>query len=185
MWWMILVHMRSGGHHKVACANSSVHSGKGRGTVRAVEEARELLVQCLHSHPHTNRTLDSLNSMECPPRLPPQGCPITLPFLLNADQRLCTSIPFIDSCMPIHAIMTQSFIQLFSSKNHTGQEHNKEINLATQCYKHYTHQLVKLFMCLAYQSFKLHNHEALCGCNRAQLCEHWDGRIQRKSAKHS
>ena len=40
---------------------------KGGGTGTAVEEARELIVQCLHSHSHTNRTLDSLSSVDRPP----------------------------------------------------------------------------------------------------------------------
>ena len=32
-----------------------------------VEEVGELRVQCLHRHSHTNRTLDSLNTVNPPP----------------------------------------------------------------------------------------------------------------------
>ena len=38
--------------------------GRGGGTGLAVEEDRELPVQCLHSHAYTNRTLDSLNNVD-------------------------------------------------------------------------------------------------------------------------
>ena len=48
-----------------------------------MEEARELLVQCQHRHSHTNRTLDSLNNVDRPPRVAPahrlwctRGCPV-------------------------------------------------------------------------------------------------------------
>ena len=34
-----------------------------------MEEVRELRVQCLHRHSHTNRTLDSLNDVDRPPKL--------------------------------------------------------------------------------------------------------------------
>ena len=39
--------------------------GRGGGKGLAVEEERELPVQCLHSHSHTNRTLDSLSNVDC------------------------------------------------------------------------------------------------------------------------
>ena len=39
-----------------------------RGTGPVAQEARELLVQCLHSHPHTIRRLDSLNNVDRPPQ---------------------------------------------------------------------------------------------------------------------
>ena len=43
--------------------------GRGGGTgVAAQEEDTEMPVQCLHSHLHTNRTLDSLNNVD-PPHL--------------------------------------------------------------------------------------------------------------------
>ena len=46
--------------------------GGAGGTGLALEEDREMPVQCLHSHPHTNRTLDSLNNViRSPP--PPLG----------------------------------------------------------------------------------------------------------------
>ena len=44
-------------------------AGKGRETGPAMEEVRELLVQCLHRHLHTNRALDSLNNVDRPPPL--------------------------------------------------------------------------------------------------------------------
>ena len=34
-----------------------------------MEEARELLVQCLHSHSHANHTLDSLNIVDRPSQI--------------------------------------------------------------------------------------------------------------------
>ena len=42
--------------------------GWGGGTGLAVEEDRGLPVQCLHSHSHTNHTLDSLNNVDRSPR---------------------------------------------------------------------------------------------------------------------
>ena len=40
--------------------------GRGGGTGLAAEEDRELPVLCLHRHPHTNRTLDSLSNVDRP-----------------------------------------------------------------------------------------------------------------------
>ena len=40
--------------------------GGGSGPTVEVEEARELLVRCPHSHWHTNCTLDSLNNVNRP-----------------------------------------------------------------------------------------------------------------------
>ena len=49
---------------------ASSEEGRGGGKGLPVPEATELPVQCLHSHLHTNRTLDSLNNVEC---LAPRG----------------------------------------------------------------------------------------------------------------
>ena len=44
--------------------------GRGGGAGLAVEEDRKLPVRCLHSNWHTNRTLGSLNNVDClsPPK---------------------------------------------------------------------------------------------------------------------
>ena len=47
--------------------------GKGGGMGPAVEDTRELLVKCVRSHSHTNRTLDSLNNVDRPPTPAPSG----------------------------------------------------------------------------------------------------------------
>ena len=40
----------------------------------AVEDTRELLVKCVRSHSHTNRTLDSLNNVDRPRYYTPPPC---------------------------------------------------------------------------------------------------------------
>ena len=48
--------------------------GKRGGTGPAVEEAREPPVQCPHRQSHTNRTLDSLNTVYRPNQGPSHAC---------------------------------------------------------------------------------------------------------------
>ena len=54
-------------NHQAAPNTQPRTEGKGRRARPAVEDARELHVQCLHRHSHIHRTLNSLNNVDRPP----------------------------------------------------------------------------------------------------------------------
>ena len=62
--------------------------GKGRGMGPAVEEARQLLMQCPHPHSHANRTLGSLETVD----RPSLSTPLKGVHLLNGHPQPCPKL---------------------------------------------------------------------------------------------